>query len=267
MEVDPNVIKEVVSVANSEPFKALSLPTTTEIGAFLGSFASVIRFYSDENLKRIFTRWAEQRGRQEVITATEIRKVMPLLQAASMEADDEMQQRWAALMETAARYDDRYLPTFGQTLSLLTSLEARFLHRIRESSPGLGDKEEDEQREFFTEQELNVIFCREPREHLLATGLDYGEAQILHAGRFSIIVSDLIRLGLLEERITSSQTKSAKIGELRVLLYQRPEAGKSTYRMTRFGRQFLSAVTPHPSPEEIMRAANDISPDGLDQEF
>jgi len=49
-----------------------------------------------------------------------------------MQSDDELQERWASLLENVAAAADGVLPSLGQVLSQLTPTEARYLDRIWE---------------------------------------------------------------------------------------------------------------------------------------
>lgn len=64
-----------------------------------------------------------------MITVEEFKKVLPLLPLASVQSDDDLQARWAALLEHTAT-DGSALPSFGQTLSELSAEEAKFLDRL-----------------------------------------------------------------------------------------------------------------------------------------
>ncbi|MGA8430398.1 MAG: hypothetical protein WB729_11300 [Candidatus Sulfotelmatobacter sp.] len=70
-----------------------------EIGGTLGDFGSIVRFYSHRNLEAIFTKWAE--SRHTPIGSKDFEKAMPLLPLAAGVTDEELQDRWAALLESA----------------------------------------------------------------------------------------------------------------------------------------------------------------------
>lgn len=123
-----NPLSDAAKILESEPAKNLLSPPTKEIGEFLGTLANLTRFYATENLERILKKWAEFR-RRCTLSAEEFKKVMPLLPLASMVSDEELQKRWAALMESTAT-DNGCLPSFGQTLAQLTSEEVRYIDRL-----------------------------------------------------------------------------------------------------------------------------------------
>jgi hypothetical protein len=130
--IDPNEFNELARVANSDAGKALTLPAAHEIGQFFGDIANFVRFYTTENLGKVFTSWYGQRkseGKQQP-TLDDIKKVLPLLQSASMQGDVELQERWASLLNSASKDDPDYLPSFASTLSVLTAEQVKFLDRL-----------------------------------------------------------------------------------------------------------------------------------------
>ena len=115
--------------ANGEATKKLIGPLAENMGLGLGEIGDVFRFYLNDNLRKVFTKWAESRD-QKPLGEEEVRKVLPLLRLASEQSDEDLQARWAALLEHAATSEQDVLPSFGQTLSQLTSEEAKFLDRL-----------------------------------------------------------------------------------------------------------------------------------------
>jgi hypothetical protein len=127
---DPNnQLSDAMKILDSEPVKNLLSPVTKEVGEFLGQIANLARFYATENLEAIFTKWARGRRNGRTIDAEAFKRVMPLLPLAAMVSGDELQEKWAVLMESAAT-EDNCLPSFGQTLSQLTAEEVRYLDRL-----------------------------------------------------------------------------------------------------------------------------------------
>jgi hypothetical protein len=112
----PEMAGEIVKkTLESKPVDNLLSPITREVGLALGDIGSVLRFYMKENLEGVFRKWAEQRHGVP-IRVSEIRIVVRLLQSASQEANDEMQARWAALLESTVAEEGEILPSFGRTL-------------------------------------------------------------------------------------------------------------------------------------------------------
>ncbi len=101
-EIIAGTVSEIASkVLESNVAKSLLGPAALEIGQLLGDVTGAIRFYANENLSRICSRWAEARS-SERLSEPEIRRVMPLLQTASMESRGELQERWATLLNAIA---------------------------------------------------------------------------------------------------------------------------------------------------------------------
>ena len=69
------------------------------------------------------------------------RLLLPILEAASLQDDEDLHQRWVALLTNAARsdFDGEVLPYFPDILKQLTSEEARILdgaYEFLENNPG-----------------------------------------------------------------------------------------------------------------------------------
>jgi hypothetical protein len=129
---EPNwkdLISEVAKVFAGPVNNVLS-PPTKEVGEFLGMIANFVRFYATENLAKTFAKWAEYRRGERPLNGEDLRKVMPLLPLASMVSDDELQAKWARLMESAVNDADSRSSAFGQTLSQLSAEEVRFIDRL-----------------------------------------------------------------------------------------------------------------------------------------
>jgi len=127
---DPlELIAKVVTEAVAEPMNDALTPASKEVGKLLGTITNVFRFYATKNLEKICTKWAEYR-RGELPNDEDLRKVMPLLPSASMVSDEELQAKWARLMESAINDADGRASAFGQTLSQLTAEEVRFLDHL-----------------------------------------------------------------------------------------------------------------------------------------
>jgi hypothetical protein len=109
--------------------KAVLGPPAGELGGLLKDKVSARRY---RNLLRIAARAKEQLdvaglSPKEVPLAI----IHPLLENASLEVDDDLQKRWAALLANAAasRSEAQVPPYFVEILKQLTALEARFLDK------------------------------------------------------------------------------------------------------------------------------------------
>lgn len=119
----------VEKILQSEPVNNLFAPVTKELGLALGEAGNAFRYYVTENLKSVFKKWAQQRNGKP-INATEFKQVLPLLQGASLVSDEELQDRWAELLENTVTDYENVLPSFGNTLSQLTAEEARYMEKL-----------------------------------------------------------------------------------------------------------------------------------------
>ena len=130
-EIDPTELagELVEKTLDSEPVRNLLGPLTKNLGLLLGQVSDVARFYTEQNLSSIFTKWAVQR-KGEPLGSRGFKRVLPLLRDAAMQSDDELQERWASLLENVANDTKMFYASFGQTLSQITSAEARYLDRI-----------------------------------------------------------------------------------------------------------------------------------------
>jgi hypothetical protein len=120
----------LVKSLETEPVKNLLGPITKELGLVGQDIGSVLRFYVSRNLESIFKKWAEHRDNKPLDAGTDMGRLMPLIQQASLQSSEELQARWAVLLENAATATEEIHPSFGQTLSQLTGKEAHFIDRL-----------------------------------------------------------------------------------------------------------------------------------------
>jgi abortive infection alpha-like protein len=121
-------LSEIAKVL-TEPINNLLSPPSKEMGDLLGTIANLCRFYATDNLAKIFEKWAEYRRGERPLNGEDFRQVMPLLPAASMVSDDELQEKWARLLESAVNRGG-HSPAFGQTLAQLSVEDVRFLDTL-----------------------------------------------------------------------------------------------------------------------------------------
>jgi len=260
---DPNeIISEAtanatVKVLESKPVENLLAPVTEELGLALGDIGAVFRFYVSENLKKIFTKWAHQRH-GKAIDIEDVPRVLPLVQSASLESNDELQDRWAALLEsTVSDPGGNVLPSFGNTLSQLSAEEARFLDRLWLASitprrPGMPSPSVGEPFDyrFMAESFEPGLLSSVPHAHLRAIQ-DYKlSTEQLEAiekqAKLDLMIQDLLRLGILG---TNSELKPSRKQVVRFQSYavelptSDPELDESTY-FTPYGWTFIRAVKP-----------------------
>jgi hypothetical protein len=259
-EVDPTELAgEIVKkTLDSEPLKNLLGPLTQNLGVALGQVGDIARFYTEQNLSRIFPKWAAQREGGP-LKSEQFQRVLPLLRDAAMQSDDELQDRWASLLENVANDADGVLPSFGQTLSQITSAEARYLDRIWEfvTAPNAYNSGKRHGREELSHHKLIDIYnpkLRAPSPADMQVYRDRMSPEQLAAfdemTKFELILDDFERLRLLEKKVTYStgrmnyrEIAGEEIG------FSSGDVGMSVkYALTQYGVNFILAVRPsHPS--------------------
>jgi hypothetical protein len=233
-------------------------PLAEELGLILGDKARAYRF---RNAEKIFTR--SQRMLQEAgINAQSIppRLLLPAFQASSVEDNEVLQELWAALIANAAsgNRSDAVLPSFVEVLKQMTPEEAIFLTKIGQQKTSAiqfaGSQllaarpmPADRGRPLGGFQRLRSIYI---------VGQPSGVSEDIE--KFSLIVNDLVRLGLLDRmpwypteppRQHWANPSLGGLGES-----QNP--GESDYFLTPFGSAFIRACE---APTRAPKGRREIS--------
>jgi hypothetical protein len=211
----------------------------------------IANFYITRNLECIFVKWRDYRRGSDITDAEAFRKIMPLLPIASMVGEDELQERWAVLMESIVT-GDSCLPSFGQTLSQLTTEEVQYLDRLWKtvlkpthyvSAYRFGR----EPMECYTllkvfDPDVNPGVNAAERKifgDLFSDGQKANYERLDHAG---LVIEDLVRLGIIvtgqitEQTFPAPYPRSPMSGTSQMLYYQ--------YSFSEYGVSFMQAVTP-----------------------
>lgn len=101
-------------------------PAATEVGLSFGDSAKVWRLKRQLHLLEKVEKMME--GKQ--IKPVAPRLFFPILEAASIEADDEMQSRWAALLANESVNTESVHPSFIELLKQMSSPDARLLDKF-----------------------------------------------------------------------------------------------------------------------------------------
>lgn len=266
--IDSKAMEELAALylaANSEISKKLVSPFADEWGKVVAIFGEIARYYATDNLGKVFKKWAASRG-DKPIAADDIKKVLPLLQAASMQDDDDLQSRWAALLESTVSSQDT-LPSFGQTLSQLNAEEAKFLGRIyatlKEPSPQaphLGPDRPMSQRALLQAYDPN--FRGAPRHADIAAFKDrFTQEQLDNRAkldRAELVIQDLERLGILKHEAIAPKPDSfitiphqmgghfveSQVAGGKIPVHKTAQVSTdSRYSLTPYGLSFIEAVT------------------------
>jgi hypothetical protein len=189
-----------------------------------------VRFYIEKNLESIFTCWAKQRNNHPLPPDVDLAKLLPILQQASMQSDEKLHKRWAALLETAVTAPNDVLPSFATTLSQLSADEAQYLERLYVTV---------EERGTHTLGPLEAIrYEYDSRVGYYPVGLlpvEDAELDKLFA-HANLVIQDLERLGLLT---TVAQT----VRETHGAGVKPPIKLDIKYASTEYGLKFIRAVS------------------------
>ena len=103
-------------------------PSVEQFGLIGGDFVRELRW---NNIRRILARAQkklEQAGR--LPKPIPLRLLLPILESASVEDENVLQDMWAGLLATASQETDRLSPSFAETLRQLTPNETRFFDKF-----------------------------------------------------------------------------------------------------------------------------------------
>jgi len=240
---------------DSEPVRNLLGPVTTNVGNIFGLISDIGRFYTEENLAAIFTKWAKQR-KGKPLDPESFKRALPLLRDAAMQSEEELQDRWASLLENTVNGSDGVLPSFGQTLSQLTPDEARYLDKIWEfvTQPRNYLSSKRDGREELGHHSLVEIYAPH-----LQHAPDPAEMRV-HKNRmspeqlasydmmtnFELILHDLERLSLIERKVAyiPGRMTYAEVGSTEIETGLSEGGMVTKYALTQYGVNFIWAVRP-----------------------
>jgi hypothetical protein len=261
-EIDPNeVVGEIATrVLDSKPVMNLLGPLTKNLGLILGDFSGITQFYIRENLGKIFKKWEAHR-KGGPLDAEQFKRVLPLLREASMQSNDELQERWVSLLENVANDAKGVLPSFGQTLSQITSAEARYLDRIweRVTAPNPYNSGKRQGRDELSY--VNLVDIYHPKLHAPSPAEMFVYRNHMSPEQlaafdemtdFELILHDLERLSLLEKvvKYVSGNATKYKLGGEVISVPSESSGMTTNYALTQYGVNFILAVRPKPSEED-----------------
>ncbi len=103
-------------------------PAADEFGLFLGDKVRAWRIANAVNLYTRTKRILEEAGLPA--NAVPPRLFLPLIEAASIEDNESLQEMWAGLLAAATQSPDTVSPSFVETLKQMTPNEARYIDKI-----------------------------------------------------------------------------------------------------------------------------------------
>jgi hypothetical protein len=251
-----DMVSDSLAKTLQKPVENLLGPLTKELGLTFGELSSVFRFYTHENLLKVFKKWAEQR-KDRPINSSDFQRVLPFLQDASLQSDEGLQERWAALLESTVTESRTVLPSFGNTLSQLTAEEAQYVDDLWDfvtkprtlPHPHVRLRGDD-----FDFRLMAYVLDPGISEHLKTYwGRKWlkgrlspkQEEAITRLDKLHLMVQDLERLGILGKRaeLASGQSKWIETDTKEVEIPGEPVLNEWTF-FTPYGKGFIAAVTP-----------------------
>ena len=172
--------------------RQLSGPAATEVGLILGDHFRVWRLKRAVRLMEDVKQVASDVGL--TLRPVAPRLLFPILDAATLEDEEELHQRWVALLTNAATaFDGEMLPSFPDVLKQLVSAEVQFLDRAYDE---VLEDEAKAKSELYAHNKDNED-VRVTKSHIRESTLDSAQP---------ILVEDLERLALISRIARSAFT-------------------------------------------------------------
>lgn len=120
--------------------RQVSGPVATEVGLILGDYFRVWRLKNAVRLLDDVKQVASDANLRLKPVAP--RLLFPILDAATLDDDEDLHKRWVALLTNAAQtdFDSEILPCFPDILKQLTSVEAQFLDKAYDDATADAEK-------------------------------------------------------------------------------------------------------------------------------
>lgn len=197
-----------------------------------GIISDTIGYWRFTNKIKLVLKAKEFLESQGIDPAQVLPKVaVPLLEAGSLENDENMQGRWAALLANAGNpaTSSQIIPAYGEILRQLTPVQAQMLdwmysQRIDGRRLGIADSWPD-----FARRDIEARFDLQPAQ-------------------YALLITDMERLQLIEPRreIRSSDTEGIDADEMFQLIVARwnSRVKYDFISLTSLGLQFMKACQP-----------------------
>ena len=208
---------EEAATAAKEYLDLLVAPGLEQGGGIIADTVAYWRFKNKVNLVLKAKQFLEEKG---IEPKRELPKVVaPLLEAGSLEEENDMKDRWAALLASAAADPTKVPPAFPRILSDLSSTEARIL-------------------EWMTDRVHREIGW-------VATGQEIRDVHRLSTSEYEVLMGNLVRLNLCRPLLNPELMDEAKVGRgTEWLSYQQVE-------FTHLGIAFVWACRPPQSVRAV----------------
>ncbi len=153
-------------------------PAATEVGLTLGDSVKVWRFKRQIRLLQEVNRLVEETGKD--VKPIPTRLFFPIFEAASIEDDDEMQTRWAALLAHEATSAGLVHPSHIDILKQLSPDDARLLDKVNDKCERNKSRKVRPVNNYFEDHEMEGILesHEDSLENLIRLGLIQSEYEI-----------------------------------------------------------------------------------------
>jgi hypothetical protein len=198
-------IEEAAKMAKDYLDKLIT-PALEEGGGIIGDTVAYWRFKNKVNLVLKAKAFLESKGIQPKQLLPKV--VAPLLEAGSLEEDEDMKSRWAALLASAATDPISVPPFYPKILSELSSSEARILEWMAER----------------TEQQIGWVL----------SGQEIRTKFLIMPPQYEVLMGNLVRLNLCSPLLGSGTMGKDYVGAEDWPPYQQVQ-------FTRLGYSFVKA--------------------------
>jgi hypothetical protein len=127
-------LPELLAAANnpevSQAARAVLSEVTGDVHHLRGMVSDQFGYWRLKRLNRLAEKAGELAGADMRLSPIALRTLVPLLDAGTIEEDDDMQDRWAALLASAGLRPDAIPPSFVEILRALSPEEAQVLDDI-----------------------------------------------------------------------------------------------------------------------------------------
>jgi len=211
-------------------FKKVAGPAAEEIGLSLRDSVHVYRAKRAYRLAEKFHQFVKERGIEP--RQVNLKLLLPVLDYASVEDDEDLHTMWANLLANAAdptHYE--VLPSFAEVLHQLSKPEAVFLQNFYENTVNYW-------KSVGKQEQFTVAICE------VLSMCNNDPRLEVDAEAFALIVDDLLRLGLIRMRTdtlmpgpNSPQLAYGSVGSIRTTM-------QHAYYMSDYGMKFIGACQP-----------------------
>jgi len=204
----------------AELVKKLAGPAADEVGLSLQDSVRIWRVKRQYHLFEKMNKFIKDAGFEPKPVALKI--LLPSLNSASVEEDEDLHTAWAALLANAAdpNQDDSVLPCFPNILKELRSDDARFLSNLYDNVHAVGPYWQS-----FHEYQLEQLY----------PGADPpGTGPYFTSSKFQLALASLERIGILSRKYNANALN----------VYRDEVSIFHTHELTALGSAFVRACRP-----------------------